>query len=130
MTGEESRRRRRARWAWVAGLAGAAVVLFMAYLRLSGTYAATSDGADQALQAWDMLHGNLLLHGWTLADVTFYTTELPQYMLIELVRGLGQDVVHVAAAMTYTLTVLFAALLAKGNATGREAAVRAGLAAG
>jgi hypothetical protein len=51
-------------------------------------------------------------------------------MLIELVRGLGQDVVHVAAAMTYTLTVLFAALLAKGNATGREAAVRAGLAAG
>src|SRR5262249_42737093 len=55
MTGEESRRRRRARWAWAAGLAGAAVVLFVAYLRLSNTYAATSDGADQALQGWDML---------------------------------------------------------------------------
>src|SRR5262249_8072487 len=48
----------------------------------------------------------------------------------ELVRGLGQDVVHVAAAMTYALAVLSAALLAKGNATGREAVGRAGLAAG
>jgi len=108
MTGEESRRRRRARWAWAAGLAGAAVVLFVAYLRLSGTYAATSDGADQALQGWDMLHGNWLLHGWTLGDVTYYTTEIPEYMLIELVRGLGADVVHIAGALTYTLLVLAA----------------------
>ena len=130
MTGEESRRRRRARWAWVAGLAGAAVVLFMAYLRLSGTYAATSDGADQALQAWDMLHGNLLLHGWTLGDVTYYTTEIPQYALIELVRGLGSDVVHIGGAITYTLLVLAAGLLARGRATGRDGLIRFVVAAG
>ena len=30
-----------------------------------------------------MLHGNLLLHGWTLSDTSFNTTELPQYMLLE-----------------------------------------------
>jgi hypothetical protein len=77
-----------------------------------------------------MLHGNLLLRGWTLSDVSFYTTELPQYMLVELVRGLNQDVVHVAAAMTYTLAMLLAALLAKGSCTGREAVARAGIAAG
>ena len=71
-----------------------------------------------------MLHGNLLLHGWSLSDVSFYTTELPQYMLVELVRGLNADVVHVAAAMTYTLATLLAALLAKGNSTGRQALVR------
>ena len=103
---------------------------FAAYLRLARTRAVNSDGASQALQAWDMLHGNLLLRGWRLTDVSFYTTELPQYMLVELVRGFGQDVVHVAAAMTYTMAVLFAALLAKGTATGREAAVRVALAAG
>ena len=40
-----------------------------------------ADGASNALQAWDMLHGNLLLHGWWLSDVSFYTTELPQYTL-------------------------------------------------
>ena len=45
-------------------------------------------------------------------------------------RGLGPDVVHVAAAMTYTLLVLLAGLLAKGRATGREAAARVLIAAG
>ena len=123
MAGEGSRRRR-ARWAWAAGLAGAAVVLFVAYLRLSGTYAATSDGADQALQGWDMLHGNWLLHGWTLGDVTYYTTEIPEYALIELVRGLGAGVVHIAGAATYTLLVLAAGLLARGRATGRDGLIR------
>ena len=130
MAGEESRRRRRARWVWVAGFAGAAVVLFFAYLRLSGTYAATSDGADQALQGWDMLHGNWLLHGWTLGDVTYYTTEIPEYALIELFRGLGADVVHIAGAATYTLLVLTAGLLARGRATGRDGLIRLAIAAG
>jgi hypothetical protein len=105
------------------------VVLFLCYLRLSRTVPVNSDGASNALQAWDMLHGNLLLHGWWLSDVSFYTTELPQYMLIESVRGLGPDVVHVAAAMTYTLLLLLAALLAKGRAAGREAVVRVLIAA-
>ncbi len=118
------------RWLIAGAWAAGAVAGFAAYLRLARTRPVNSDGASQALQAWDMLHGNLLLHGWTMTDVSFYTTELPQYMLIELVRGLGQDVVHVAAAMTYTLAVMFAALVAKGTATGREAAVRVALAAG
>ena len=54
--------------------------------------------------------------------LSFYTTELPEYMLVELVRGLNADVV--AAALTYTLLVLLATVLAKGRATGREAVVR------
>src|SRR5256714_372040 len=130
MTEEELRRRRLARWAWLAGMAVAAVVLFIAYLRMSWTYPATSDGADQALQAWDMLHGNWLLHGWTLGDVTYYTTEIPQYALIELVRGLGADVVHIGGASTYTLLVLAAGLLARGRATGRDGLIRFAVAAG
>ena len=115
---------------WAAGLAVAAVVLFVAYLRMSGTYAATSDGADQALQGWDMLHGNWLLHGWTLGDVTYYTTEIPQYALAEVFRGLGADVVHIAGAVTYTLLVLAVGLLARGRATGREGLARLAVGAG
>src|SRR6185312_202382 len=87
MTEEELGRRRLARWAWLAGFVVVAVVLFIAYLRMSRTYPATSDGADQALQAWDMLHGNWLLRGWTMGDVTYYPTEIPEYALVELVRG-------------------------------------------
>jgi len=117
---------------WLAALAWllSAAVLFVCYLRISRSVPVNSDGAANALQAWDMLHGNLLLHNWWLSDVSFYTTELPEYMVVELVRGLNADVVHVAAALTYTLLVLVAAALAKGRAAGREAAVRMLLATG
>jgi hypothetical protein len=47
-----------ARWLWVTGYTAAAVLLFFCYLRISGTVPVTSDGASNALQAWDMLHGN------------------------------------------------------------------------
>ncbi|HEY0998898.1 MAG TPA: hypothetical protein VGD83_04610 [Streptosporangiaceae bacterium] len=108
----------------------AAAVLFVCYWRQSLTQPISSDGAANALQAWDMLHGNLLLHGWLLSDVSFYTTELPQYMLIEAIRGLGPGVVNLAAAMTYTLLVLLAGLLAKGDAGGLQGRARFLLAAG
>ena len=68
----------RARLAWIGGYVVAGIVLFACYLRVSGTQSISSDGGSNALEAWDMLHGNLLLHGWTLTDVSFYTTELPE----------------------------------------------------
>ncbi len=124
----------RGRWmrlAWPAGLMLAAAGLFVAYLEQAtrDTYV-TSDGGSIALQAWDMLHGNLLLHGWALADVSFYTVDLPQYMLVEAVRGLGPDVVHICAALTYTLLTLLAGWLAKGRTAGREGVARFLVAAG
>jgi hypothetical protein len=118
------------RWAWSAGFAAAGVALFAAYLRQAQTVPAISDGGSFALQAWDILHGNVLLRGWTTADLSFYTTELPQYALVELAHGLNPDVVHISAAMSYTLLVLGAALLARGRATGRDGAVRMLVAAG
>jgi hypothetical protein len=105
-------------------LAFAGAVLFPCYLRQSWTLSLNSDGASDILQASDMLHGNVLLHGWQLSQVSFWSTELPQYALLELVMGAGVAVVHVGGAMTCTLLVLLSALLAKGRATGREAAVR------
>jgi hypothetical protein len=119
--------RRAAKVTAVALVAGA---LFFLYWRQSSWAPTNSDGASNALQAWDMLHGNLLLHGWRLSDVSFYTTELPQYMLIEVLFGLGPWVVHVAGVMTYLLLLLLTALLAKGRADGGEGLTRALLAAG
>jgi hypothetical protein len=118
------------RWAGPVLVLATCIVVFCCYLRMSLTVAANSDGASNALQAWDMLHGNLLLHGWWLSDVSFYTTELPEYMLVELVHGLNADVVHIGAALTYTLLIAFAALLAKGRATGTQGWVRVLIAAG
>ncbi len=115
----------RGRLAWIAAYAVAVVVLFLCYLRVSATQGVAPDGASNALEAWAMLHGNPLLRGWTLTDVSFYTTELPEYIAVELIRGLGPSVVHVSAAFTYTLMTLLAGLVAKGRATGREGVARA-----
>ena len=98
-----------------AGLALAAAALFFCYWRQSQAVPLSSDGSSNVLQAWAMLHGNLLLQNWWVSDVSFYTTELPQYMLIEALGRLGPWVVHAAAAMTFTLLVLLAAVLARGG---------------
>ena len=108
----------------------AAAALFAVYLRLSRTVPENSDEANVLLVAKDLLHGNLLLHGWYLTDVSFYTTEVPQYALLELLFGLHPDTAHIAAAMTYTLAVVLAVLVARGGFTSRAAVVRMLIAAG
>ena len=126
------RRIRAAKNIWITRLAFAlaAIALFVAYLGQARTMPTMSDGASQELQAWAMLHGNVLLRGWSLSDVSFYTTELPEYMLVEILRGLTPGVVQIAAALTYTALVLLAGLLAKGSATGREGLIRMLIASG
>jgi hypothetical protein len=105
-------------------------LLYVAYLRQSRSLGTDADGAGNVLQAWDMIHGNPLLRGWWLSDVSFYTTELPEYILVELVRGLHATDISVAGAATYTLLILFAALVARGGATGKEGLTRALIAGG
>ncbi len=118
------------RWAVLAAYLAAAVVLFTAYLRLSETYQLNSDSANILLMASDLLHGHLLLHSWYMSDVSFYTTELPQYALLVGLFGLHMQTAHVGAAMTYTLTFLLAVLLARSGSSGRAAGIRTLIAAG
>ena len=91
---------RRRGWLAAAGFAVFAAALFVVYLRLSRTSPENSDQANILLAASDMLHGNLLLHGWYLTDVSFYTTELPQYALLEIFFGVHASTAHIAAART------------------------------
>lgn len=120
----------RTRLLWIGGYLAAGLLLFLCYLKFSGTIGVTADGGFSSIQAWEMLHGNWLLKGWTLGDVTYYTTELPEYALVEVFRGLGPQDVHISGALTYTLIVLLGGLLAKGDKTGREGLVRVLIASG
>jgi hypothetical protein len=103
-------------------------VLFAAYLRLSKTYPENSDEANILLMAGDMAHGNLYLSGWNVSDVPFITTELPEIALLVKLFGLHLDTAHIAAALTYTIVVGIALLLAKGRARGPKAIARMGIA--
>ena len=86
--------------------------------------------ANILLMGQDLLHGNFLLHGWRMSDVSFYPTELVQYALLESVLGLRTTTAHVAAAMTYTLVVLLVVLLARNGTSGRTAMARTLIAGG
>jgi hypothetical protein len=120
----------RPRVLWALGVSAVVVLVFWCYLRLSQTESLNSDAAGQVLQGWQMLHGNPLLRGWFLSDVSFYTFEVPLDGLVATAFGLRPGDLNIAAALIYTLIVLVAALLAKGKARGREGVVRALLAAG
>jgi hypothetical protein len=104
--------------AWVGG----ALVLFVLFLRISLSTPMDSDGANNALQAWDMIHGNPLLHGWIIGDASFYFFELPLYALIEIFSGLTGAIFHVAGALTYLIVAAGAVALA---GTGSRGAVKA-----
>src|ERR1700743_1463974 len=113
--------------AWYA-LAG--IILFCGYLRLSSTYAKNSDMANILLMGQDLLHGNVLLRGWHMSDVSFYPTELVQYALLESVLGLHMATPNVAPAMTYTMVFLLVVLLARDGTSGPVALTRTLIAGG
>src|SRR6185312_6851530 len=94
--------------AWIVG----GIALFACYLRISFTAHVSSDGANNALQAWDMLHGHLLLHGWVLGDATYYTLELPLLALTEIFFGLQQLTSHVVSALSYLIVTVIAVAIA------------------
>jgi hypothetical protein len=116
-------RRLLAATAWIVGC----MALFALYLRISFAGHVTSDGANNALQAWDMLHGHLLLHGWILGDATYYTFDLPVLALTEIFLGLQELTSHVASALTYLVVTVFALALALKDSRGLARVARCGV---
>ncbi|MGH3182568.1 MAG: hypothetical protein ACRDOE_11780, partial [Streptosporangiaceae bacterium] len=104
--------------------AGASLALLAFFLRISLGSLVDSDGANNALQAWDMLHGHVLLHGWVIGDATFYAFELPLNAITELLFGLGNLAIHVASALTYLIVTILAAALAVAGSRGPATAAR------
>jgi hypothetical protein len=83
------------------------LILFSAYIRLSYVFPENSDDASFVLEALDMLHGNLLLRGWTIPAHTLYTTTTPLYVLGGLVTPNMVLLMHIIPALIYALFVAF-----------------------
>src|SRR5271166_1979849 len=71
------------------GLSLGLITLSAAYIRLSFGILKTSDDAAFVLQAQDIIHGNILLHGWTLSPDSYYTILMPLYVTAGLVTHLA-----------------------------------------
>ena len=124
-TGPERRwvRRPLAATMWIVGC----MALFAFYLRISFIGQVTSDGANNALQAWDMLHGHLLLHGWIIGDATYYTFDLPVLAVTEILFGLCALTSHVASALTYLIVTVSAVAMALTDSRGLARVARCGV---
>jgi len=112
------------RWWAAAAWIGCGAALFAFLLRISLSRAMNSDGANNALQGWDILHGNVLLHGWIIGDATYYTLELPLYVMTEALFGLHILTCHVVSALTYLIVVACASALAMTGSQGLSRAAR------
>ena len=115
------------RWRTVAAWIGGGLALAAFSLRISLSHPVNSDGANNALQAWDMLHGNATLHNWVLGDATYYTFDLPVYAITEIFLGLHTITQHVAAALIYVIVVACAAAVAVTDSRGPARAARCGV---
>jgi hypothetical protein len=124
--GQEDPARRVAvrRWRSAAAWMGCGIAVFAFLLRISLSQVMNSDGANNALQGWDILHGNVLLHGWIIGDATYYTLELPLYAVTEALFGLHILTCHVVSALTYLIVVACAAALAMTDTRGLSRATR------
>lgn len=109
--------------AWIVGC----IALFAFFLRISLSSTVNSDGANNALQAWDLLHGHVLLHGWLIGDATYYTFELPLLALSELLFGLRDLASHAASALTYGIVTVCAVALAMAGSRGPARLARCGI---
>jgi len=84
----------------------------------------TSDNAAAVLAGRDMVHGNVLLHGWHLGADSFWLLDLP-LLGVEAGLGLGADAFHVVPTLVAAATVSAAMSIAARQANRRNAAVAA-----
>jgi hypothetical protein len=112
------------RWWAVAAWAGGVLILFAFFVRTALTLGVDSDGANNALQAWDMLHGNLLLHHWIIGDATYYTFDLPVFLVTEIFFGLHSVTIHVAPSITFLVVAVLAMVLARTDSRGLATVAR------
>jgi hypothetical protein len=99
-------------------------LLFALCERLSAMAPLTSDSANAVLQGQAIAGGNVLLRGWTLSRASFLATDLPFYAASVALRGASPQAARDAGAAIYTLLVLSACLLARGQARGLDAVAR------
>ena len=114
-------------WRTVAAWVGGGLALAAFFLRISLSHPVNSDGANSALQAWDMLHGNVTLQNWVLGDATYYTFDLPVIAITQIFLGLHTITCYVASALTYLIVVACAVAVAVTGSRGPARAARCGI---
>jgi hypothetical protein len=88
-----------------------------------------SDSSTVVLEGYAMVHGNPLLHNWSLSLDSFWTVDAPFYAVGYLLIGLRPILVNLIPALLGLLVIGFGALIARDGVRGRAALVAASVVA-
>jgi hypothetical protein len=115
----------RSRWQIVALILAACLgtievaLLFKAIARTD----LTSDNLHSVVEVNDILHGNVLLHNWTLARDNYYLSDTPFFLLTRLLFGQTDFAIYAAPLPIYVLLLATACGIVLLNARDRCAQV-------
>ena len=84
-----------------------------------------SDSSTVVLEGYAMIHGNPLLHNWSLSLDSFWTVDAPFYALGYLLVGLRPILVNFIPALLGLLVIVLGACMARDGVRGRAAIVAA-----
>lgn len=95
-------------------LLGGLLLLCLFYLGVVLNVPYTADAGTVMTMAQAVIDGNILLKGWILGTVSFFTTELPFYVAGILSLGFTWKVIYVISALHWALIALLVILLGTG----------------
>src|SRR5665213_561483 len=84
-----------------------------------------SDSSTVVLEGYAMIHGNPLLHNWSLSLDSFWTVDAPFYALAYLLVGLRPILVNFIPALLGLLVIVSGACIARDGVRGRAAVIAA-----
>lgn len=102
----------------VLGLAGLVAWLYVASIHAN---VGDSDGATVALEAQAIMHGHLLLQGWTLSLDSFWTIDALIYVPAMAVAGERASLLYAGPAIIATLVIVVGILMARQDRRGAAA---------
>lgn len=90
---------------------GIFIILFLMLYKVSTTVDLTSDFASIVLEAQSVLSGNIFLTGWSLTNISFYTTDLPFYVLFMIFTGFKHQLMNLVPTFIYVGVILLSLYL-------------------
>ena len=110
----------------VAVVAAAVGLFVLLYAIGVHAFAPDSDGATVALQGQVMLHGNVLLHRWSLSLDSFWTVDALWYLVAVLFYGLHPALLHAVPVLIVVAVIAVGVVMAIEERRGAAAVAAAG----
>jgi hypothetical protein len=82
-----------------------AIIMFLYCLGHAIQTPANSDYSSIILEANSIYEGNIFLSGWNLSTVSYYTTDIPFYVLGIMIFGFTHRLLYIIPSLIYILTV-------------------------